>query len=177
MDMNDSPEPRPTKRRWRTYILLMAVIFVCSIPWDLWLFRAPTPPTVTPKPDGKKTYEEFAATIKSYPYDAPQERKDRIVKNYPKLELGMSKEQVAELIGDPDYSQLGYGPKGPRPQWHGSNWTYWLRKRDNLVNLNDPCLEIFFGTDDRATWIVPSNIDGLTEKPSSFRQSNPTNQP
>jgi hypothetical protein len=60
----------------------------------------------TPKPDGKKKYEEFAAAIKSYPYEAPQVRKDGIVQNYPKLELGMSKDRIAELIGDPDYSRL-----------------------------------------------------------------------
>jgi hypothetical protein len=164
--MNESPEPRPTKRRWRIYSVLMAIIFVCSIPWDLWLFRAPTPPTQTPKPDGKQTYEEFAAAVMSYPYEASQARKDRIVKNYPKLAVGMSKDRVAELIGDPDYSGLGYGPKGPNEKWRGSDWTYWFRKRDNGINSFDPVVQIFFGTDDRAHWIVPSNIDGLKEKDS-----------
>ena len=178
MGMNETPEPRPTaprlKRRWRTYSLLMAIIFVCSIPWDLWLFvrPAPTPPTQTPKPDGKKTYEEFAAAIKSYPYEASQARKDRIVKNFPKLAVGMSKDQIAGLIGDPDYSRLDYA-KEPSDRAVGSSWTYWLRKRDNGVNALDPCLEIFFGTDDRAHWIVPSNIDGLKEKGSPSRQSGP----
>jgi len=175
--MDETPEPRPKKRRWRIYSLLLAIIFVCSIPWDLWLFRAPTPPTETPKPDGKKTCEEFEAAIKSYPYEASQARKDRIVKNYPKLAIGMAKDQIAGLIGEPDCSGLIYGPKGPGEKWLGSAWTYCLRKRDNGSNAFDPCVEIFFGTDDRAGWIVPSNIDGLTEKRSPSRQSNPTDQP
>ena len=123
----------------------------------------------TPKPDGKKTDQEFEAAIKTYPYDAPQARRDRIVKNGPRLEVGMSKEQVAELIGDPDYSRLMYGPKGPGARWLGSSWMYYLHKRDSNINVYNPCVQIFFGTDDRATWIVPSNIDGLTEKGSYAR--------
>ena len=170
MGMDETPEPRPKKRRWRIYWLLLAIIFVCSMPWDLWLFPAPTPPTETPKPDGKKTCEEFAATIKSYPYEATQARKDKIVQNYPKLEIGMSKDQVATLIGDPDFSGLNYGPKGPGEKWLGSSWAYCLRLRENGSNAFDPRVEIFFGTDGRANWIVPSNIDGLTEKGGVSRQ-------
>jgi uncharacterized repeat protein (TIGR03803 family) len=102
-----------------------------------------------------------------YPYEASQVRKDRIVKNFPKLEIGMSKERVAELIGDPDFSRLDY-TKGPKEKWLGSTWTYWLRKRDSGVNVYDPCLEISFWTNDRAQWIVPSNIEGLKEKGSPY---------
>ena len=175
MGMDETPEPRPKKRRWLLYcvLALLALIWVCSLPWALWLFHAPTPPTVTPKSDGKQTYEEFAAAIKSYPYEAPQARKDRIVKNYPKLELGMTKDQIAELIGEPDFSQFGYakGPKGPREKWLGSYWMYYFRQRNNGFNVYDPCLEIFFDTNDRAHWIVPENIDGLKEKGPSQRQS------
>ena len=101
----------------------------------------------------EKDYEEFVAAIKGYPYEASQARKDRIIKNYPKLESGMSKEQVADLIGAPDYSRLDYA-KEPSDRAVGSSWTYWLRKRDDGVNRLDPCIEIFFRTDDRAHWIV-----------------------
>jgi hypothetical protein len=172
MGMNETPETRPKKRRWRTYSVLLAIIFVCSMPWDLWFFVRPA---LTPQPDGKNTYEEFAAAIKSYPYEASQARKDRIVKSFPRLAAGMSKDQIAALIGDPDYSQLDYGPKGPGEKWLGSSWTYWLHKRDDGVNMNDPCLEIFFGTDGRANWIVPTSIDGLKEKGGVSRADRPPN--
>jgi hypothetical protein len=125
--------------------------------------------------DGRKTVEEFDAAIKSYPYEAPPPRKSRIVENYPKLAVGMSKDQVAGLIGEPDYSELDYGPKGPHEKWLGSHWMYWLRKRDSGVNMLDPCLEIFFGTDGRAHWIVPSNIAGLTEKGGARNSGEPSN--
>ena len=169
-------EPKPAvpkpKLRWLSYCLwtLLALIFACSIPWDLWLFVRPVPTPETPKPDGKRTCDEFEAAIKSYPYEAPQPRKDRIVKNYPKLAIGMSKDQVACLIGEPDCSVLIYGPKGPGEKWLGSAWTYCLRKREKGSNAYDPCVEIFFGTEDRANWIVPSNVDGLTKKGGVSRQ-------
>ena len=112
-----------------------------------------------PKPDGKQTSKQFEARIKSYPYVAPNELEERIRRNYAKLEVGTSKDRVAELIGDPDCSELDYGPKGPNERWLGSNWKYYIRKRENSSNAYDPCLEVFLDTDDRLHWIVPSNID------------------
>lgn len=128
---------------------------------------APKQTTENPKPDGKKSYEAFAAIIKTYPYEAPQPRKDRVIKNYSKLEIGMPKDQVAGLIGEPDYSRPSYGAKRPTDmRWPGSSWTYYLYKRSDLVNTLDACVQIFFGTDDHVKWIVPSNIEGLVEKGS-----------
>jgi hypothetical protein len=130
-----------------------------------------------PKQDGRRSYEVFAATVESYPYDAPPERKAQIIAGYPRLEVGMDKDQVAKLIGEPDYSQHSYGPKGPNMPWKGSSWTYWLRMRDDGVNMKAPSVEIFFGTDDRAHWIV-STVDGLGEKGSPFRTATTqSNQP
>src|SRR5262249_36842548 len=118
------------------------------------------------KRDGMKSYEEFEATIKAFPYQASQSRKDRIIKNYNKLEVGMSKEQVADLIGEPDFSQLDYDlkRKDRKAIWLGSSWNYYLYKRENLVNVYDPYLYVRFGTDDRAKHFGPVNIEGLTEK-------------
>ena len=78
----------------------------------------------------------------------------------------MTKEQVARVIGEPDYSALSYGPKGPRMKWKGSSWVYYLSKRGDSANTFDPVVQVFFATDDRAAWIVPSNVEGLREKGS-----------
>jgi len=113
-----------------------------------------------------KSYEEFEATIKAFPYQAPQPRKDRIIKNYDKLEIGMSKDQVAGLIGEPDYSQPRLGPIRiwKNTGWKGSTWVYYLYKRENSPNNYDPSLDVFFGMVGRAEHILPTNIEGLTEK-------------
>ena len=123
-------------------------------------------PDAGPK-HGRNTYEEFKATIRSFPYTAPRERRDRIVRGYSELEIGMTKEQVARVIGEPDYSVLGYGPKGPDMKWKGSSWVYYLSKREDLANSHDPVVRVFFDTENRAVWIVPSNVEGLREKGSA----------
>jgi hypothetical protein len=116
-----------------------------------------------PISDGQKSHNEFRATIKSFPYSASTVRKIRIVKNYPSLRVGMDKKQVSALIGDPDYSEVDFGPKGPREHWLGSSWNYQLFMRADTINLNDPKIEIFFGTDGLLFWAVPSGISGLSE--------------
>jgi outer membrane protein assembly factor BamE (lipoprotein component of BamABCDE complex) len=119
-----------------------------------------------PKPDGKRSYEEFGSTIKEFPYEASKEKRQKIIGNFNSLEIGMSKNEVAESIGEPDYSDLDYGPKGPAMKWLGSHWTYYLYKRETGANDFDPRVTIFFGKNDRAKWIVPRNVEGLSEKGS-----------
>ena len=121
-------------------------------------------PEAVPKLDGKKTYEEFRASIQSFPYTAPRERRDRIVQGYSTLDVGMTKDNVARVIGEPDYSRLSYGPKGPRMTWQGSSWVYYLSKRDDGANTRDAIVHVSFNTDDRAVWIKAENIEGLREK-------------
>ena len=75
----------------------------------------------------------------------------------------MSKSEIHALLGAPDFSQLDFGPKGPNEKWLGSSWMYYLSKRGPGVNLNDPRVEIFFDTNDRAQWIVPGGIKGAQE--------------
>jgi hypothetical protein len=116
-----------------------------------------------PVPDSQKSYQEFRATIKSFPYSAPVERKNHILKNYPNLRVGMSKKEVSALIGSPDYSELDFGPKGPREHWLGSSWVYQLFKQGDDTNLYDPMIEIFFGTDGLLFWAVPSGMSELSQ--------------
>ncbi|WP_035356340.1 hypothetical protein [Edaphobacter aggregans] len=116
-----------------------------------------------PVPDGQKSYKEFRATIKSFPFSASAERKKQIGENYPSLRVGMTKKQVAALIGNPDYSELDFGPKGPGEHWLGSHWMYALFVREDSVNEKDPNIEIFFGTGDLVSWVVPSGLSGLSE--------------
>lgn len=116
-----------------------------------------------PVPDGMPTAEKFEKGIKQYPYSAPPERIAKITTGLTKVERDMTKQQILNLLGQPDYSRLDYGPKGPGEKWLGSSWVYWLSKRDNGINMNDPCVHVFFDTKDRADWIVPSNIHGAHE--------------
>src|SRR3954454_1797134 len=71
-----------------------------------------------PAPDGKRTREEFAAAVKTFPYASPEERNSQLIKNYANLSEGMSKEQVAAVLGDPDYSDVIVSPSTYKA--HGS---------------------------------------------------------
>ncbi len=128
-------------------------------------------PQVVPTRDGKRSYEEFKASVGSFPYNAPRERRERILAGYSKLDVGVTKDEVAAAIGEPDYSQLNYGPKGPNMPLIGSSWVYYLSKRGDRANNLDPVVHVFFGTDGRARWIVPSNIEGLHEKGSPLQRT------
>src|SRR5713101_6243499 len=109
--------------------------------------------------DGKPTYEDFVRSVAgAWPYTASAARRARILGGYERVAPRMSKGEIAAAIGEPDYSQLT-GPKTePRPR--GSMWVYILGKRSELVNMRDPVVEIFFDDGDRATRIVPRNVDG-----------------
>lgn len=76
----------------------------------------------------------------------------------------MTKDEVSVAIGEPDYSQLTTS-KTPSPGWTGSVWMYYL-SMSNSANTRDAVVHIFFDREDRAVWIVPSNIDELHEKGS-----------
>ena len=126
--------------------------------------------TQIPDRDGKRSYADFKQAVGSFPYTAPEERQSRIRKGYAQLAVGATKEQVASALGEPDYSQNNFSKDG-KPKWLGSSWLYYLSKRSDGANSFDPVVHVFFGTDGRATWIVPSNIDGLNEmgSPSTRR--------
>lgn len=156
--------------------LILSSFLVCLFlfAWALSSIGGYAPNAVSgqPVPDGQKSYEEFRETIKSFPYSASEERKKQIAENYTGLRVGMSKEQVAALIGNPDYSQSLFGPKGFRQHWQGSSWKYRLFMREDGVNLNDPTIEVFFDTAGVLSWAVPSGISGLLEIGKCCKESN-----
>jgi predicted integral membrane protein DUF2275/putative zinc finger protein len=112
-----------------------------------------------------KSYVEFIRTISSFPYEAPRSKKDRIINNYQKLLIGMTTKEVTATIGEPDYSMDTQVLDPPFKQ-QGIYWTYTIYlKNPKLVDMEtDQYLNIFFDSSERAYWIAPSNIQGLTQK-------------
>ena len=120
-------------------------------------------PDPKPQSDGMPTYQDFENKIQQYPYSASPERVRQIVGGIFKVTGCMTKAQIEVLLGQPDYSQLDYGPKGPGEKWLGSHWMYYISKRNSGTNLYDPSVEVFFDTSGRAHWIIPSHINGAQE--------------
>lgn len=119
-------------------------------------------PKTIPKQDGRHSFEKFRATIKSFPYKAPRSRTEKVINNYVKLEVGMSKTQVANLIGEPDYCQLSYGPKRLNMECRGSEWVYYFSMNEDSANNFDSVVYIFFDLNDKMITASPVNIEGLS---------------
>jgi len=119
--------------------------------------------SIPPISDGKKTYDQFISS-KSFPYTIARERKIKIEQNYHNLKLGMTKKDVHSMLGEPDFSTYMYAKESDK--FIGSVWTYYFYKPTaDLVNEKlDKGVFIYFGTTDKAEWIVPKNIEGLAEK-------------
>lgn len=150
-------------RRW-----LVASVLVCllAVGW-LWKhghdeIEAFNREVAAHKDDDTPGYEAFRAAH-SFPYFASVEKRDRITKNYAQLRLGLSKAEVANILGTPDYSQ-GEWSKGPRDEYMGYGWKYFLEKPNpNNSNVKlDKTVEVFFDPTGKVHWVV-SNIDGLAE--------------
>jgi hypothetical protein len=79
-------------------------------------------------------FGSFIDSIPSFPYDAPASRQERIVDAFPKLEIGMEKERVRELLGDPDAEFLEYAGESEE-NFLGTSWGFYLHRHDaELVN-------------------------------------------
>ena len=116
-----------------------------------------------PIPDGTATQEQFEKSISKYPYQAPTEKVAKIKEGLNQVVQCMSKKQIRSLLGEPDYGQEHYGPKGLNAKWIGSAWTYYLSKRADNGNANDTVVQVFFDRTERAPWVVPSHIESARE--------------
>ncbi len=116
-----------------------------------------------PTSDGMPRYEDFEKRAGSFPYRAPAERVRKVSDGAKLLRLCMTKTEIEAVLGKPDFSQSMFGPKGPNPKWLGFSWVYYLAKRGSTTNVNDPGIQVFFDTSDRAHWIVPTGIEGARE--------------
>jgi hypothetical protein len=116
-----------------------------------------------PTSDGMPTFEDFERQVGTFPYKATAQRTSQTKDGARALRHCMTKKEVEAALGKPDFSQAMYGPKGPKPKWLGFFWTYYLAKRGNTTNMNDPGVEMFFHTSDRMQWVVPNGIEGARE--------------
>jgi hypothetical protein len=116
-----------------------------------------------PHDTGMKTYQQWRDSV-SFPYTAPQLRKERIVKNFDRVGVGSTKDEFVAALGEPDYEREPYPKESNRSC--GYEFMYYFEKPEDLANeIRDKKVEAFFSTTGKATWVV-TNISGLSEKGS-----------
>jgi hypothetical protein len=113
---------------------------------------------------GMKTYKQWKASVR-FPYQASQPRNERLVKNFDRVGVGSTKDEVVAALGEPDYESESSPKESNRSC--GYEFIYYFEKPDgDLVNeIHDKKIEAFFSATGKATWIV-SNVTGLSEKGS-----------
>jgi outer membrane protein assembly factor BamE (lipoprotein component of BamABCDE complex) len=105
----------------------------------------------------------FIEKTKKFPYVIPEERKTRILNNYAQLRIGMTKEEVLALLGEPDIEEKIYPKFGNPTTILGWCWDYFFYKFDSYhENLGkDQEIYIIYGINNKVKEVVASNISGL----------------
>jgi hypothetical protein len=128
-------------------------------------------------------YQQWYQTTKlayGEPYSVPAERKEQILRNYPKLQIGMSLEEVEKSLGNPDFSnplppaRLANTPE-PIGLRCGDQVAYILKKTsENMSDLQDLAIYLFFSRDGALYWAAPQNVPSLKGLGSPTLQNDPS---
>jgi hypothetical protein len=90
--------------------------------------------------------------ITAYPFFASPERALSIRANFGRIAAGMSRSDVASVLGEPDEVRTAYEPKIKRAKIVG--YTYWyvirrLSREGSVVEKQEALVRVLFGLDDR----------------------------
>lgn len=109
-----------------------------------------------------ESIELFQENIE-YPYTASEERKTVVLQNMNKLRKGMSKEQVFELVTQPDEANLTYKfKKAKSDNVIGFSLVYILRRdmySGSIREKNEQLLRIHFDNSENLIWSYSQDID------------------
>ena len=113
----------------------------------------------------KYNFSNFIKTIDEFPYTAPPEKRKIIINSYQYLKIGMKKDKVKDVFGDPDAEFLEYKRKykeNSKDNLMGYTWVYYLHRIDSVyASEGDKNLVLYFNIDDVLYLSMPDNIDSL----------------
>jgi hypothetical protein len=103
------------------------------------------------------------------PFKASETRERDLADRFKHLSLGMSEQEVFDLMGEPDQAQEAWAKE--RPRCIGVSWTYYIQVDRDFSNANNKLIEIFFNKAGKTKWVVSSTVSGLKElgSPSQAR--------
>ena len=103
-----------------------------------------------------------------YPYIVSEKRRTAILKNMNKLEKGMTKESVIELMTFPDEANFTYETiknKSNKDNISGFSLVYMLNRemeKGSVKEKNEKLIRIHFNDSEKLIWSYSENIDGFT---------------
>jgi hypothetical protein len=110
-------------------------------------------------------FSKFIKNIPTFPYEATPEKRDKIVRGFSKISVGINKTTAKELIGEPDAEVYSYETTNGK-KYSGSSWGYYLRRQQaELANEKyDQTVFLYFDPDEKLYWAHPDNIELLKDK-------------
>lgn len=100
-------------------------------------------------------------------YIAQGERSEQILRQYSKLRLQMSLEEVERVLGKPDFAsprptaRLTTAPEPTEPQCNNEVAYIFKKSSENMADFEDVAIYLLFSEDGKLYWIAPQNLPSL----------------
>ena len=107
----------------------------------------------------KYSFSKFINGIQQFPYRADDLKFSRVVGNFHSLKLGLSKEEVIKLLGEPDAEDFEFRYPDDK-NVVGSSFGYYLtRMEKELANDQDKEVFLYFNKNGKLYWAQPNNLN------------------
>lgn len=146
----------PRKYRTCFFFALSSVLLVSACDTDSkWVLQS--------HESEKYSFTRFMKSIEKFPYTADQSKLSRVREGLTRLSLGMRKDDVKKIMGEPDSEMLNYKPRQKSEELVDSTWTYYLKRfeRDLVKEGFDESVVLYFKPNGELYWADPGNIAGL----------------
>ena len=112
----------------------------------------------------KYSFTGFLKGIEKFPYTADQSKLSRVKGGSKRLSLGMKKDDVKKIMGEPDSEMLHYRPKEKGKELIYSTWSYYLKRFERELGNSsfDQAVVLHFkSNNEELYWVDPGNLEGF----------------
>jgi hypothetical protein len=141
--------------RWRVVMLLgMALAVACD---------DTARPVLVSQESDRFSFTGFLDGIGKYPYEADQEKQARVIAGFGRLVPGLSMDDVAKSMGNPDAEFLNSISSKTGNKLAYTTWAYYLRRhdRDRFKEGFDQAVFVHFKPNGEVYWADPASTPGL----------------
>ena len=102
-------------------------------------------------------------------YVAQEERKEHVLRQYSKLRLQMSLEEVERVLGTPDFAtprpiaRLTTTPEPIESQCSNEVAYIFKKSSENMADFEDVAIYLLFSKDAKLYWVAPQNLPSLKQ--------------
>jgi hypothetical protein len=109
------------------------------------------------------SFTRFIESIEKFPYTADQSKSSRVREGFKRLSLGMKKDEVRKVMGEPDAESLNYKPMRKSKELIYTTWDFYLKRREAKLATDgfDEAIYLYFKPNGELYWADPSNIAEL----------------